>query len=1030
MKAVTTPQTQSNGGPQFQPGFEQEVRFALVMYGGVSLAIYINGVTQEFLHLVRATAVDSNFQLVAPHVSGTERVYRRLASILHSGGEMADADEQLRTRFIVDIASGSSAGGINAVFLGKALANNLSLDQLQSLWLTQAGFEDLLNDSKGSDGTTFAQNPPKSLLNSSSIYSKLVDAFVGMDASATTPGVPLQPEMDVFATATDLQGLELPIELADRQVFEKKHKEVFHLRFETSDKGVVLEPCHFSRPMNSFLAFVARATSSFPVAFEPMCLQDIDKVLAQNPNADGLHRSDAAELREFFEDYTSSSQNGQYRKRAFGDGGDLDNKPFSYAIDALSRRTTALPMHRKLVYIEPSPDKLESNEVFRPPDFIQNTLAATVTLHQNETIREDLQRILDRNRLIERVKEVTAQAGKDVQEWKKSRPEFVSRIEGYEYQKRTLAQEIHDRGPGYAGYYRLKVRSVTDELAGIVTRSAELLEASDEYRAIRYIIGYWRKQVYMEDGDSRGSSASAFLLSFDLSYRQRRLRFLLTKLDEMYPSRSESERGEIRTLKQNLNAVVRKLADLQRKGEKRGPKNFAFDVVKKLKIDSAGRQWLRGLLDMSAESRDKAMGQTVPLSAIQAVADFLIEQYKEVTIEVAEETKRYLNPDDPQVQTSTAKALRVEMKQYFDDYEYYDQVIFPIFYETSVGEAEPASVIRISPQDATSVIDETAPGESRRKLAGTVLFHFGAFFDRLWRSNDVLWGRLDGAERIITSLLPRNSVHAKGLIEAAHFAIVREQLRPQEQAELKSIIVRAILSMPRDSRDREGQLREILQSQTRKPVDSKVEAVFTACLDDEQIYHYLKTDYEVNREFNPARALDVLARSTQILGQMFEDVANSSASDRVRGALAPPSAWMARLGSVFWGLVQVAIPGGLGNKLLHHWLKVLYAFEVLLLAGSTLALSPQTQQFAVTALLLTGGIHLLTTILGDLMRTRHWLVRVPLLLISGAILGLALLGAQTFKREVVTWNEKLQSALPWHTVKVVNGDVAGDGKVR
>ena len=30
----------------------QEMRFALVLYGGVSLAIYINGVVQEFLHQI------------------------------------------------------------------------------------------------------------------------------------------------------------------------------------------------------------------------------------------------------------------------------------------------------------------------------------------------------------------------------------------------------------------------------------------------------------------------------------------------------------------------------------------------------------------------------------------------------------------------------------------------------------------------------------------------------------------------------------------------------------------------------------------------------------------------------------------------------------------------------------------------------------------------------------------------------------------------------------------------------------------
>src|SRR5262249_46922423 len=152
------------------------------------------------------------------------------------------------------------------------------------------------------------------------------DAFVGMDACGKPPRIPLQPEMDIFATATDLQGLELPIELADKQVFEKKHKEVFHLRFQTDENGSLIGPNHFSPQMNSFLAFVAPATSAFPVAFEPMCLEDMDKVLAQNPNARHLYRSDAGELKEFFQDYTSSSQDGAYRKRAFGDGGDLNNK--------------------------------------------------------------------------------------------------------------------------------------------------------------------------------------------------------------------------------------------------------------------------------------------------------------------------------------------------------------------------------------------------------------------------------------------------------------------------------------------------------------------------------------------------------------------------------------------------------------------------------------------------------------------------------------------------------------------------------
>jgi hypothetical protein len=35
------------------------------------------------------------------------------------------------------------------------------------------------------------------------------------------------------------------------------------------------------------------------------------------------------------------------------------------------------------------------------------------------------------------------------------------------------------------------------------------------------------------------------------------------------------------------------------------------------------------------------------------------------------------------------------------------------------------------------------------KLHGVALGHFGAFFKRSWRENDYLWGRLDGAERLL-----------------------------------------------------------------------------------------------------------------------------------------------------------------------------------------------------------------------------------------------------------------------------------------
>ena len=62
----------------------QEIRFAVVIYGGVSLAIYINGVAQEMLRMVRATAPESpssTAPLLTTPVS-SEKVYRKLGQIL------------------------------------------------------------------------------------------------------------------------------------------------------------------------------------------------------------------------------------------------------------------------------------------------------------------------------------------------------------------------------------------------------------------------------------------------------------------------------------------------------------------------------------------------------------------------------------------------------------------------------------------------------------------------------------------------------------------------------------------------------------------------------------------------------------------------------------------------------------------------------------------------------------------------------------------------------------------------------------
>jgi hypothetical protein len=85
----------------------REVRIALVCYGGVSLAIYMHGVTRELHRLVAASSrFDADQNPFEPRC--TEHVYWELLQHLA-------ARDRVRTQVVVDVISGTSAGGINGV---------------------------------------------------------------------------------------------------------------------------------------------------------------------------------------------------------------------------------------------------------------------------------------------------------------------------------------------------------------------------------------------------------------------------------------------------------------------------------------------------------------------------------------------------------------------------------------------------------------------------------------------------------------------------------------------------------------------------------------------------------------------------------------------------------------------------------------------------------------------------------------------------------------------------------------------------
>lgn len=1080
--------------------FTQEVRFAVVMYGGVSLAIYMNGVAQELLRLVRATAPagrnSAHVRIPNRKLSGTEGIYRKLGQMLRRSGEpvsLADVEyknktgrpEPVRTRFVVDVVSGTSAGGINGVFLAKALANDQNMDQLKDLWIREGDFARLMNDKPT---LPVVGGRPQSLLDGKHMYRELLKALEGMEVTGAGGGKkggkgrrsPYVEELDLFVTSTDISGLTLPLQLADGVIKERRHRNTFQFIY-TTEYASGEDRNDFDGAHNPFLAFASRCTSSFPVAFEPMKLGDIDGIVPQvepyrtkgsEELSDAL--SGSAMWHKFFPDYITSHRDGgrgaaaraaeaagEFSQRAFGDGGYLDNKPFSYATDTLLRRRADLPVERKLLFVDPDPQNPEKQPDFeRDVDVIRNTLSALSPTVSTETIREDIQRILERNRLMERISGVTSGIEADVSRWG-GRPGGSSHtLSGMNWAQRGLTQLIREKGIAYGGYHRLKVSEATDDLTLIVVNAANFDKDSDEFIAVRDFIRAWRDISFGDGTPQPGRPTQLnFLLDFHLSYRLRRLNFVRARIDEfsrydlarpgdggasarralkdeLKKSRSTltlpADDGAWRTfheefhkalqdMQKELSNVYRYMLKAQRLFRRVGDENPLHEVIGSINAAGLTRAMLSASLEEpNVERRVSAAREFFKKNpavrkAFDAVARNLVEGmvaleenstgrakqkkvggFKNATYYASAKCARILSPEWAAAASApeARRAARAVLWRYYQRFEDYDMVAFPIMYQTGLGESANVDVVRVSPYDSKNLIDETKDG-GRRKLGGTELGHFGAFFEKGWRKNDIMWGRLDASERIITTLLPaprtkQERLERQHLIDEAHAAILAEEMLPDGEANLRELYVRALAGASAGLTKADAVKKVFAQLKGTQPGNVTLKRVLDSCVAPEELLDYFKKGYEVDRQLDPKSMVRLFARSTKVFGRMLESLAEKHGVENKRVA------WVTRLGQVFWGLVEVAVPGSFWNLMARQFVFLLYLFEFLLIVGGTLFINDPMQQLGLKALAVTLTVNFVVILLGQFMQGRYKLLRVAvviaLLLLAIPIIASAILG--------------------------------------
>lgn len=1050
--------------------FTQEVRFAVVMYGGISLAIYMNGVAQELLKLVRATAPDPDNENKLRHsdddLVGTERVYRKLGRMLSRVGEVRDPEkvgsgDPITTRFVVDILSGSSAGGINAVYLAKALANDQKMDKLKDLWIEEGDIENLINDRRPVRGLA-KQDPPQSLLNSRRMYWKLLDALEEMEkgnegnpsrnGGARSPNV---EELDLYVTATDMKGQPVNLQLADKLVAERRHRNVFHFRYSAReydhDNGSDVRN-DFLACNNPFLAFAARCTSAHPAAFEPMKLGDIDEVLNVHPRYDTQPhlRSDTDKWRKFYKDYLRSEDTeDKFTNRCFNDGGVLDNRPFSYALDAIPTHFARMPVDRKLLYIEPTPELIRQNEQKKdgqekdgqkpPPSFVENVWSSLSDLPRYEPIREDLQRVLERNRLIDRVndmfkgtednimalyalkdrkttgaKKTTASSGEESRLGNLVLDTSEKWDDTGNGQDKTLTDMVREKGLAWGSYQRLRVAEVTDDLARLIVRIANLDEDSDEFVAVRQLVRRWRKSKYHAEAKAGDKDPEyEFLRRFDFAWRLRRLRFVLAKIEEMLSSderagemvamatRHNLAYGEIPDFRKALSSMMADLGDVDedldkcRRGLWEARDNY-LPEEKKLSlnelVENIGleRQDLYELLkSREKEVRDRRIEDLIneKKSEFDKFSEEVQNRVGEAFKDASEKCVEILPPDPPDNSTEITHIARKTVRVYYDTFINYDMVSYPIMQAAGIGEEiAQVEVFRVSPNDASQLIEDT---REKPKLAGTRFNNFGAFFKKEFRDSDIMWGQLDGAERIISVLLPHERDEGKRtkLIEEAHEEIIKDKYKSEFELLVAGLDKYRKSEDSKKANEKSGKASKELVKANEKttktlarflddgpqsvPDNDRLKPLLQAYLNvagngasidlREHFKKQYDNEYESNRKFDNRIMVHSAARASRVFGKMLEDYSETQRRLPNKGLI-----WVTRITQLFWSLVEVAVPGSVWNLVFNHWIKLLYSFEALLIVLGTL-LFPSTQQLGLIAFAITVTLHAAILFLGDFM---------------------------------------------------------------
>jgi len=440
------------------------------------------------------------------------------------------------------------------------------------------------------------------------------------------------------------------------------------------------------------------------------------------------------------------------------DGGVLNNAPFGLAVRAIKPKPAALEVERRLLYIEPDPipqgspaPRPAAAEKAEVPGWLPTIWAGLSAIPSSQPVLDDLNNLAERNRVVRRIRDIIEVSFDTIREQVKIAimqagldPERLGTVDGARLlQLRGIVETKAANGAGYAlaTYRRLRLRLVLRRYAEMIAAGLEFGRDTYPARFIETVASDWARAARLLnqiESESRMaedvSEQTRFLADVDLDYDARRIEFVIAALNWWYrdvgkmgyPSRAELDEGKAR-LYQHLAAL----------------RSLVVELAGTTGREALARAFPRNEVLRAAreQDRDYAARHKTELDNLRAAVGPAVRAGRD-------RLEGGLYAHMVGLSQGWSSAVRIDLLSRYLGFPFWDILVFPVQAFTDVNERDHVEVVRVSPYDATLL-----ERDGSKKLKGTGLFHFAAFFERAYRENDYLWGRLDAAERLVGLLL-------------------------------------------------------------------------------------------------------------------------------------------------------------------------------------------------------------------------------------------------------------------------------------